>query len=103
MSKKKSFMNIKNIISEDIFSAFFRGLFTGKTTSKEDIDARLKAREKKFKKDIKKDVDKLNKTFAEMRADLDKQRKKRGLKPVKRKVTKITVDDVVNDVKAGRF
>ena len=102
MSKKKSFMNTKNIISEDIFSAFFRGLFTGKgSSSKEEIGAKLKAREKKFRKDIKKDVDSLNKSFAKMASAINKKRKAQKRKPIKS--PKITVDDVVNDAKAGKF
>ena len=103
MSKKKSFMNTKNIISEDIFSAFFRGLFTGKgSSSKEEIGAKLKAREKKFRKDIKKDVDSMNKIFDRMAKEINQSRIKRGAKPIP-KAPKITVDDVVNDAKAGKF
>ena len=102
MSKKKSFMDTKNIISEDIFSAFFRGLFTGKGSySKEEIDAKLKARENKFKKDIKKDVDSLNKSFQQMYKAINKRRKQNGDKP--KKAPKVTVDDVVKDAKAGKY
>ena len=64
MSKKKSYMDIANILKEDIISAFFRGLFTGKRTSKKDVDSQLKKIENKFRKDIKKDVDNINRTTA---------------------------------------
>jgi hypothetical protein len=102
MSKKKSYMDTKNIITEDIFSAFFRGLFTGKGSySKEEIDAQLKAREKKFKKDIKKDVDSLNKSFAQMASAINKKRKAQKRKPIK--APKTTVDNIVRQAKAGKF
>ena len=98
MSKKKSYMDTKNIITEDIFSAFFRGLFTGKGSySKEEIDAEIKSLEKKFKKDIKKDVDGLNKSFKMMQQAINKRRKERGANP--KKAPKTTVDNILKQVK----
>ena len=34
MSKKKSYMNTKNILSEDVISSFLKGLFRGITRQK---------------------------------------------------------------------
>ena len=102
MSKKKSYMDTKNIITEDIFSAFFRGLFTGKGSySKEEKEAKIKSLEKKFKKDIKKNVDGLNKSFELMQKAINKRRIKRGAKP--KKAPKTTVDNIVKQVKAGKY
>ena len=99
MSKKKSYMDIANILKEDIISAFFRGLFTGKRTSKKDVDSQLKKIENKFRKDIKKDVDNINRTTANFHRIINARRKKDGKPPAKFKAGKITVDDVVKDLK----
>ena len=56
MSKKKSYMNVKNILSEDIISSFLKGLFRGvigkKNKPKKDI--------KKLEKDLQQSVDRFN-------------------------------------------
>ena len=88
-------MNIRNILTEDIISAFLRGLFTGKTTDK---NSKLKSVENKFRKGIKKDVDDINKLNIEFRKELNKQRKADGEKPLP-KIKKLNVDDVVKDLK----
>ena len=35
MLKKKSYMNINNILNEDAISSFLKGLFTGKSSASE--------------------------------------------------------------------
>ena len=100
MSKKKSYMDISNILKEDVISAFFRGLFMGKR-SKADIDKELKSNEKKFRKDIKKNVDNINKNFTMTTNAINKWRVKNGKKP--KKAPKITVDDVVKQAKDGKY
>ena len=37
MSKKKSYMNINNILSEGMFGNFFKGLFRGKKSLDRDV------------------------------------------------------------------
>ena len=83
MLKKKSYMNINNILNEDAISSFLKGLFTGKSS----------ASEKKLRKNIEKDVDKMNKNFKTAYDILNKRRKKQGLKPLSFK--KISAHNIV--------
>jgi hypothetical protein len=91
MSKKKSYMNIKNIISEDIISSFLKGLFrgvTGKKKKPKDI--------KKLEKDLQQSVDRFNDGISKMHSAVNKIRKGEGKSPKKR-MKKLTVKDVMDD------
>ena len=88
MSKKKSYMDIKNIIKEDIFSAFFRGLFGKK------YDASKK--QKKIKKKMQTHVDTFNRGVDAITADINKMRKARGAKP--KKANHLTVKDFIKSI-----
>ena len=85
MSKKKSYMDIGNIIKEDIFSAFFRGLFG--------IKKDYKKEEKKIKKQMQKNVDRFNNGTDLVYQAINKTRKSAGLKP--KKPDYLTVKDVL--------
>ena len=95
MSKKKSYMNIKNIITEDIISSFFKGLFRGLTGKK------VKSA-KEAKKDLQQSVDKFNSGIDKMYAAINKVRETEGKPPTKRP-KKLTVKQVVDDYAKGKF
>ena len=88
MSKKKSYMDISNIINEDIFSAFFRGLFGRKKDYKKE--------EKKIKKQMKKNVDDFNDGLDLMYKAINSHRKSAGLKPKKPKP--LTVKGMIKSI-----
>ena len=95
MSKKKSYMNLKNIITEDIISSFFKGLFRGITGKK------IKS-EKQLKKELQQSVDKFNSGIDKMYSAINKVRKAEG-KPPTKKPKKLTVKQVVNDYTKGKL
>ena len=88
MSKKKSYMDIDNILSEGLFTNFLKGLIKGKEGLKRDA-AKL---EKKLEKNVK-DYNKRQSTL-----------EKAILKDFGEEVTldRITVDDVVKSARASR-
>ena len=85
MSKKKSYMDITNILSEGAFTNFLKGLIKGKSGLKRDA-ARL---EKKLEKNVKS----YNKTQSDLERAIEKQYGK------KVKLDRITVDDVVKSAR----
>ena len=97
MSKKKSYMNVKNILSEDIISSFLKGLLkgiTGKKRKPKDV--------KKIKKELQKSVDRFNNGLELMQQASDDIRKADGKKPRKR-IKKLTVKDVMDDYAKGKL
>jgi L-cystine uptake protein TcyP (sodium:dicarboxylate symporter family) len=95
MSKKKSYMDFKNILSEDIISSFFKGLFTGVTGKK------VKST-KQATKDIEQSVDKFNSAIDKMYSAINKVRKADG-KPPRKPPKKMTVKDVLDDYAKGKL
>ena len=98
MSKKKSYMDKGNILTEDIISAFFRGLFTGRKSLN---NSEFKQKEKEFRKKTKKSVDDFNDAMDQMYSAINKIRKSNGDKP--KKAPKVTVDQIVKQAKAGKY
>tara|TARA_R100001129_G_scaffold160724_1_gene125395 strand:+ start:271 stop:564 length:294 start_codon:yes stop_codon:yes gene_type:complete len=97
MSKKKSYMNVKNILSEDIISSFLKGLLkgiTGKKRKPKDV--------KKIKKELQKSVDRFNNGLELMQKASDEIRKADGKNPRKR-IKKLTVKDVMDDYAKGKL
>ena len=100
MSKKKSYMSIKNLLKEDAILSLIRGFFKGRTTKK-DQEKKIKTIEKNFRKKITPVVKNMNKTYDYLYGELNKSRKQAGKKPLKH--DKLTVDDVVKDAKVGKY
>ena len=65
MSKKKSYMNINNILSEGLFGDFFKGLFRGKKALDRDVA--------KAKIKLQKNVDKSNDSLGRLEKAILKQ------------------------------
>ena len=65
MSKKKSYMNIKNILTEAAIGNFLRGLFKGKKG--------LKRSATKIKSELDKNVNNFNKTQSRLEKAIEKQ------------------------------
>ena len=95
MSKKKSYMNIKNILSEDIVSSFLKGLWKGITRKK------VKST-KQVEKDLQQSVNKFNSGLDKMYSAINKVRKADG-KPPAKKIKKLTVKDVMDDYAKGKI
>ena len=98
MSKKKSYMNTKNILSEDIISSFLKGLFKGITGIKD----KPKKDIKKLEKDLQQSVDRFNDGISKMHSAVNKVRKADG-KPPKKRMKKLTVKDVMDDYAKGKL
>tara|TARA_B100000902_G_C26921932_1_gene722112 strand:+ start:13 stop:300 length:288 start_codon:yes stop_codon:yes gene_type:complete len=95
MSKKKSYMDSKNILSEDIISAFLKGLWRG-------ISNKQIKSSKQAQSDLKKSVDKFNSALELMQQASDDIRKTDGKKPRKR-IKKLTVKQVMDDYAKGKL
>jgi len=95
VSKKKSYMSIKNILSEDIVSSFLKGLWKGVTRKK------IKST-KQVEKDLQQSVDKFNSGIDKMYSAINKVRATDGKKPIK-KSKKLTVKDVMDDYAKGKL
>ena len=95
MSKKKSYMSIKNILSEDIVSSFLKGLWRGVTRKK------IKST-KEVEKDLQQSVDKFNAGIDKQYSAINKIRKAEG-KPSKKKPKKLTVKDMIDDYSKGKL
>ena len=95
MSKKKSYMNIKNILSEDIVSSFLKGLWRGITRKK------VKST-KQVEKDLQQSINKFNSGLDKMHSAINKVRIANGKPPVK-KLKKLTVKDVMDDYAKGKI
>ena len=89
MSKKKSYMNTKNILSEDVISSFLKGLFRGITRQKPKTL-------RKAKTDLHKKVDKFNKHVDSIYDYMNQIRKDNGLKP-KKKPKRLTAKQMLDD------
>ena len=100
MSKKKSYMNRKNILSEDILSSFLKGLFKG---MKRGIFGKKTKDTEKAKKDLQKSVDKLNSGLQGMADAVNDYRTRSGQKPIKRKQKKYTVKDIMDLQAKGKL
>jgi len=98
VSKKKSYMNVKNILSEDIISSFLKGLFKGITG----IKNKPKKDAKKLEKDLQQSVDKFNDGISKMHSAINKVRKAEG-KPPKKRMKKLTVKNVMDDYAKGKL
>jgi hypothetical protein len=86
MSKKNSYMDRKNILSEGALMQFLRGLFKGKKGLERDA----------YK--LEKKLDKNVKTYNKIQGDLEKSIEK--MYGTKVELDRITVDDVVKSAKA---
>ena len=95
MSKKKSYMNIKNILSEDIVSSFLKGLWRGITRKK------VKST-KQVEKDLQQSINKFNSGLDKMHSAINKVRKAEG-KPPKKRMKKLTVKNVMDDYAKGKL
>ena len=95
MAKKKSYMSIKNILSEDIVSSFLKGLWRGVTRKQ------VKS-SKQIEKKLKKSVDRFNDGIELMQQASDDIRKADGKKP-RKKIKKLTVKDVMDDYAKGKL
>ena len=95
MAKKKSYMSIKNILSEDIVSSFLKGLWKGVTRKK------IKST-KQVEKDLQQSVDKFNSGIDKMYSAINKVRKAEG-KPSTKKPKKLTLKQVVDDYAKGKL
>ncbi len=94
MSKKKSYMNVKNILSEDVITSFLKGLFRGIT--------RQKPRTlRKIKSDLNKKINKFNDNRQSMHDYINKIRVKNGQKPAP-SPKKLTMKQVIDDLEAGK-
>ncbi len=94
MSKKKSYMSTKNILSEDVISSFFKGLLRG-------ILRQKPKSLRKTKNELKDKIDKFNIGIDKMYTAINKVREKDGLKPKKRP-KKLNVDKVIQDLDTGK-
>tara|TARA_E500000305_G_C3957986_1_gene205570 strand:+ start:95 stop:382 length:288 start_codon:yes stop_codon:yes gene_type:complete len=95
MSKKKSYMDSKNILSEDVITSFLKGLWRGITGKK------VKS-SKQAQSDLKKSVDKFNSGIDKMTSAINKVRKADGKSPIKRG-KKLTVNQVLDDYGKGKL
>jgi len=95
VAKKKSYMSIKNILSEDIVSSFLKGLWRGVTRKQ------VKS-SKQIEKKLKKSVDRFNDGIELMQQASDDIRKADGKKP-RKKIKKLTVKDVMDDYAKGKL
>ena len=95
MSKKKSYMDSKNILSEDVITSFLKGLWRGITGKK------VKS-SKQAQSDLKKSVDKFNSGIDKMTSAKNKVRKADGKSPIKRG-KKLTVNQVLDDYGKGKL
>ena len=95
MAKKKSYMSIKNILSEDIVSSFLKGLWRG-------ITRKQVKSTKQAKKDLQQSVDKFNSGIDKMYSAINKVRKVEGKPPTKRP-KKLTVKQVMDDYAKGKI
>ena len=91
MLNKKSYMNRKNILSEDIISSFIKGLFKGMSKN---IFGKKEAGQ--AKQELQQSVDRFNAGIDKMRSATNKLRKANGKPPLK-KSKKLTVKDVIRD------
>ena len=85
MSKKKSYMDKKNIIEEGAISSFLRGLFKGKKKLNRDVV--------KFKKGVEKSVKDYNNASERFEKAIAKQYGK------KIKTKRMTVDDFIDQAR----
>ncbi len=90
MKKKKSYMDRRNIISEDILSSFLKGLFKGITRGF------FSSADNKTKNKLQNSVDGFNAGISQMWDGINQARVINGKKP-KRKPKKLTVQDVIRD------
>ena len=95
MSKKKSYMDSKNILSEDVITSFLKGLWRGITGKK------VKS-SKQAQSDLKKSIDKFNSGIKKMTSAINKVRKADGKSPIKRG-KKLTVNQVLDDYGKGKL
>ena len=81
MSKKKSYMDSKNILSEDVITSFFKGLFRGMSRN---LFGKKKKPPKTAQKNLQQSVDKFNSAVDKGYDWMNQLRKDNGLKPKKR-------------------
>ena len=85
MSKKKSFMSIKNILTEGAIGNFLKGLFKGKKALQKDVA--------KYKKKLNKNIKDFNDTQSRLEKAIEKQYGKKVNLP------RQTFDDVVDNAR----
>ena len=90
MKQKKSYMDRKNIISEDILTSFLKGLFKGMTRGF------FSSAKPKTKNRLGSAVDDFNDGISGMWDAVNAELKSQG-KPPKKKPKKLTVQDVIRD------
>jgi hypothetical protein len=88
MSKKKSYMNISNILSEGAFKNFLKGLIKGKKGLERDVA--------KHEKELEQNIDSYNNTQTELEKAISKRYGK------KVKLGRISKRDAVKSAKIGR-
>ena len=81
MSKKKSYMNKNNVVSEGFYKDFFKKLFKGKKGLQKDVH--------KLSKDLEKQVNIINTSQSKLEKAIEKQYGK------KVKLQRTSVDDMV--------
>ena len=81
MSKKKSYMNKNNIVSEGFYTKLFKQLFKGKKGLQKDVY--------KLTKELEKSVDTINKSQSKLEKAIEKQYGK------KVKLQRASVEDMI--------
>ena len=99
MSKKKSYMDKKNILSEDVITSFFKGLFRGMSRN---LFGKDKKPPKTAQKKLEQSVDRFNAAGDSIHDYLNQVRKEHGLKP-KGRPKKLTVKQVMDDFAKGKL
>ena len=100
MKKKKSYMDRKNILSEDILSSFLKGLFKG---MKQGIFGKKTTKStKQAKQDLQKSIDGFNSGIQKMADAVNKYRASEGKPPV-RQPRKLTIKSVMDDYGKGKL
>ena len=104
MSKKKSYMNAKNIITEDAITSFFKGLWRGMRgvpAKTKKSKAQLEKLAKESEKKMQKHIDGVNGGLDKMYSAINKVRKDSDQKPLK-KPSKLTLKDIKNQLEKGK-
>ena len=99
MSKKKSYMDRVNILSEGMYASFFKGLFKG---MKQGIFGKTTKSTIKAKKELEKSIDDFNSGIQKMANAVNNYRASEG-KPLVRQPKKLTVKSVMDDYGKGKL
>ena len=104
MSKKKSYMDKKNILSEDVITSFFKGLWRGMRgvpEKKKKTKTQLEKLAKESEKKMQKHIDGVNGGLDKMYSAINKVRKDSDQKPLKRP-SKLTLKDIKKQLESGK-